>query len=881
MNDSRTASSPKLKGDLRPFAFGIDSEHSDNTISIAMKKFGLALSGGGFRASLYHLGLVRFLRDAGILSQVTHITSVSGGSILAAHLVLNWERYNGSSAEFDMAASEILNVVQMDVRNRITRHFPLNIPIGWVRKLMGLSNRKLTRTGLLEHYYEKYLYGDTSLFELPAAPQLHLLTTNLSEGCLCSFNRSGLMMMRRQGRLRLRIERVPTGLATVAMAVTASSAFPGFFPPLALTGAEVGTCAGEFGRQSFTDGGVFDNLGVRMFRCLERPMLLDSPLKPDDFVDFQRFVDTLRNIQQSPNHSNPLSRLNEILATNSQYKTSLDRLPSEATTVDEGLMTINSSRRQDGLVESLWEVLSHHPLQREPLFAALHPEDPEADALLQAARHGGQTLERDDQLWLNRHLLETAVKQASDHACFRRLSSGMDGVIVSDVGKPIENQSNRRAGGLIRTALRATDILMDRVWQLENETFRDTPGFVFAPITDVVELSEDATAMNPEVQRQASRMRTDLDRFSKLEISSLVRHGYCVARKSCRARPELFGTELPNNEPWDPIPKANSPSTSIASQHRPTSRAMEPTSVTRDARSLQESASRRIVSTLLDYRDWASYVYVPLLMPILFLMPYFVYQAYQESYRMNQIVSSLRQGSQDLERMNMLLKGPMQPWEGIPAEQVQNFDEVDFNGFKVLQDSHILDLREWKPGTNESDSSFVYGYERLKVMRVADSSDSTRFHLRLRPIAADSQFRFPPQELKLSLRSTTIETTDSSLKRTAWEAIADFSKTPKGELVDIVHEFRSPGHFLRDNGSSASLTFESQVKTAELIRWFLLPEGKEYRHFRIVRYEKGNPEKLEEVKVVSEYLATDSSILAFKLLSVDSGYVYEVTWFYK
>ena len=140
---------------------------------MAMKKFGLALSGGGFRASLYHLGLVRFLRDAGILSQVTHITSVSGGSILAAHLVLNWERYNGSSAEFDMAASEILKVVQLDVRNRITRRFPLNIPVGWVRKLMGLSNRKLTRTGLLEYYYEKHLYGDTSLFELPVAPQLH------------------------------------------------------------------------------------------------------------------------------------------------------------------------------------------------------------------------------------------------------------------------------------------------------------------------------------------------------------------------------------------------------------------------------------------------------------------------------------------------------------------------------------------------------------------------------------------------------------------------------------------------------------------------------------------------------------------------------------
>src|SRR5262249_14816067 len=88
-------------------------------VSATMKKIGLALSGGGFRASLYHLGLVRFLRDAGILSQVSHITSVSGGSVLAAHLVLNWDRYNGSANEFDAAAAEFLSFVSLDVRNRV------------------------------------------------------------------------------------------------------------------------------------------------------------------------------------------------------------------------------------------------------------------------------------------------------------------------------------------------------------------------------------------------------------------------------------------------------------------------------------------------------------------------------------------------------------------------------------------------------------------------------------------------------------------------------------------------------------------------------------------------------------------------------------------
>src|SRR5690349_9268803 len=101
-----------------------------------MKRLGLALSGGGFRASLYHLGLLRFLRDAGILAHVTHITAVSGGSIMAAHLALNWDRYTGEAREFDAAASEVLAFVRLDVRNRIARRFPLTIPLRGPRWLL-------------------------------------------------------------------------------------------------------------------------------------------------------------------------------------------------------------------------------------------------------------------------------------------------------------------------------------------------------------------------------------------------------------------------------------------------------------------------------------------------------------------------------------------------------------------------------------------------------------------------------------------------------------------------------------------------------------------------------------------------------------------------
>jgi predicted acylesterase/phospholipase RssA len=494
-------------------------------MSSIINRFGLALSGGGMRAVLYHLGLVRFLRDAEILPRVTHISAVSGGSIFAAHLVLNWDRYNGSPNEFDAAASEVLSFVSLDVRNRIVRRFPLCLPALWPRRLLGLSNRKLTLTGLLEYHYERYLYGDTSLFELPERPQLHMLATNLSEGCLCSFNRHGLLMMHRQSEHAIRIERIHTGLATVPMAVTASSAFPGFFPPLELTGADVGASGGEFGRQSYTDGGVFDNLGVRLFRCLERPLLAETPLSSDDFLDFQSVVGALCAAGKSAEET-PFRRLGQIMVaacsrpdllslTSPERSGGADLQPingpgqvGSRTPVPSSTPDVGKGDGQEFVLPILGDVLRHYQLQREPLLTGLKPVDPDADALLHASRSGGRVLEASDQVWLNRHLLEAAFRQATGHPCFRRLDSVLDGTLVSDVGKRFQVRGNQRAGGVIRTALRSTDIVMDRVWQLETETFQDSPSFVFAPITEVVDLAEDSTAMHPEIQRQAVNIRT-------------------------------------------------------------------------------------------------------------------------------------------------------------------------------------------------------------------------------------------------------------------------------------------------------------------------------------------------------------------------------------
>ena len=56
--------------------------------SARLGKVGLALSGGGFRASFYHIGVLARLAEADLLRQVDVLSTVSGGSIVGAHYYL-------------------------------------------------------------------------------------------------------------------------------------------------------------------------------------------------------------------------------------------------------------------------------------------------------------------------------------------------------------------------------------------------------------------------------------------------------------------------------------------------------------------------------------------------------------------------------------------------------------------------------------------------------------------------------------------------------------------------------------------------------------------------------------------------------------------------
>lgn len=209
------------------------------------------------------MGVIEYLRASGQLQNVKHVFSVSGGSITAAHLALNWKRYIGTDEEFDAAKSELAAFGQSDLRGRIIRRWLLALPISLLSIYFGSGRLDAWgRSKLLQSEYDRLFKGAAlrDLSSMEGAPIVHILSASMTTGKLCSFDASGFTSIDAGSVIKH-----AAGLVKVAFAVAASSAFPPMFPPLRLDRRELDLSAEDFPTDVdyLTDGGVFDNLGIR------------------------------------------------------------------------------------------------------------------------------------------------------------------------------------------------------------------------------------------------------------------------------------------------------------------------------------------------------------------------------------------------------------------------------------------------------------------------------------------------------------------------------------------------------------------------------------------------------------------------------------------
>lgn len=201
------------------------------------KRIGLALSGGGFRAAAFHLGVLRKLKELGLLSAIDLLSCVSGGSIAGAHLALNWGK------------PDVLDTLDNYLA---TRSIAVGSFIG------GLVDPFATRLEKLANSYDAHLFSGAKLKDVAAGPRAYFNSTNLATGNMFFFVAGGGLPAE-MGEHELGV--IAGDDFSLARAVAASSAFPPVFPPLKLGEADYPP-AGKVDYVTLTDGGIYDNLGV-------------------------------------------------------------------------------------------------------------------------------------------------------------------------------------------------------------------------------------------------------------------------------------------------------------------------------------------------------------------------------------------------------------------------------------------------------------------------------------------------------------------------------------------------------------------------------------------------------------------------------------------
>ena len=185
-------------------------------------RIGVALSGGGFRAAAFHLGVLKRLEELGLLSCVERLSTVSGGSMTGALYALRCaQQGNGAPGSYpvDALIGEIRPLATANFRGRALFGSPRRA----AQSAGSFVTRFVSRVPLIADALDRQLFGGASLAETP--PWLLVNATNLMTGKAWKFfhDRAGDYLIGATDR---------TEALPLARAVAASAAYPGLADPL-------------------------------------------------------------------------------------------------------------------------------------------------------------------------------------------------------------------------------------------------------------------------------------------------------------------------------------------------------------------------------------------------------------------------------------------------------------------------------------------------------------------------------------------------------------------------------------------------------------------------------------------------------------------------
>jgi NTE family protein len=221
----------------------------------------LALSGGGVRAMVFHLGLLKYMAERNMLEKVTAVSSVSGGSLVTGFILKECGMRWPDSPTF-------LGGVYPALKKKLCGK---SLIWGMIKQLPKEPSLILYRANLLARCLEKEWGVTESLAALPQSPEFSFEGTTAENGKRFRFKRDTL------GDWELGYADASSFSLSRALAV--SAAIPGGIGPLKINALDMVwkkprnpddpsslvevPC--PFGALHLYDGGVYDNLGLEPF----------------------------------------------------------------------------------------------------------------------------------------------------------------------------------------------------------------------------------------------------------------------------------------------------------------------------------------------------------------------------------------------------------------------------------------------------------------------------------------------------------------------------------------------------------------------------------------------------------------------------------------
>ena len=274
-------------------------------------RLGLGLSGGGFRASFFHIGILAQMADQGLLRHVEVISTVSGGSIIGALYYLHVKKLLESIPDdriTDQHYIDIVKEIELDflkateknIRMSTFTNFIVNFKMvlfeysrsDRIAKLYNEAFYQLVLSGVTDpiQMQELKIYpkgGSTNFYPLTdnnsrkaKVPILVLNATSLNSGRnwqftaqtmgeppvlgINKFDKKPIRLRRADGDGYGNMVNTPINQQQFSLghAVAASACVPILFDPLAISNLYYNREDKESIRVQLVDGGVFDNQGT-------------------------------------------------------------------------------------------------------------------------------------------------------------------------------------------------------------------------------------------------------------------------------------------------------------------------------------------------------------------------------------------------------------------------------------------------------------------------------------------------------------------------------------------------------------------------------------------------------------------------------------------